>query len=112
MINGPTEEWSLRDLPHYATHRVRTNRPLFHPPERQYSFQMPHNYEFNVTMTCSGCSNAVQKALGRLNGVTDTKVDLSSQVVNVTTAENVDYDTVYNAISKTGKKINEGKTIS
>lgn len=73
---------------------------------------MSHQYQFNVKMTCSGCSNAVLKALGRLEGVTDVKTSLDSQTVDVTTVGSVDYDTVYNTISKTGKKINDGKVIS
>lgn len=52
------------------------------------------------------------KALGRLEGVTDLKVDLASQTVDVTTEDSLDYDTVLGAISKTGKKVNGGKTIS
>ncbi|GEQ72167.1 hypothetical protein JCM33374_g5853 [Metschnikowia sp. JCM 33374] len=73
---------------------------------------MPHTYQFNVTMACSGCSNAVSKALGKVDGITDTKIDLPSQTVDVTTADSVDYDTVLSAISKTGKKVNDGKTIN
>lgn len=73
---------------------------------------MPHNYQFNVTMSCSGCSNAVLKALGKVEGVTDTKIDLASQTVDVTTTDSLDYDTVLGAITKTGKKVNDGKTIN
>lgn len=61
-------------------------------------------------MSCSGCLNAVLKALGRVEGVSNTEIDLASQTVKVTTS--TDYDTVYNAISKTGMKINDGKVIS
>lgn len=63
-------------------------------------------------MSCSGCSNAVLKALGRLDGVTDTKISLESQTVDVTTNDSLDYDAVYNTIAKTGKKVIDGKTIS
>lgn len=52
------------------------------------------------------------KALGRLDGVTDTKISLESQTVDVTTNESLDYDSVYNTIAKTGKKVVDGKTIS
>lgn len=71
---------------------------------------MSHQYQFNVKMSCSGCLNAVSKALGRVEGVTETKIDLPSQTVEVTAT--TDYNTVYNAIAKTGKTINEGKVIS
>lgn len=73
---------------------------------------MPHEYHFDVTMSCSGCSNAVSRALGRVDGVLETKTDLDSQTVDVTTTDAVDYDTVYNAISKTGKKINGGAVVN
>lgn len=62
-------------------------------------------------MSCSGCSNAVSKALSRLEGVVEAKTDLDSQSVEVTAADGLDYDTVHNAIAKTGKKITGGKVI-
>lgn len=73
---------------------------------------MPHHYQYNVTMSCSGCSRAVEKALGRLEGVTKSEVDLTAQTVDVITDESLSYDTVLAAISKTGKKVNDGKTIN
>lgn len=73
---------------------------------------MSHQYQFNVAMSCSGCSNAVSKALGRLDGVQDTKISLETQTVDVTTAQNVDYDTVLSTISKTGKKVHSGKVVA
>lgn len=73
---------------------------------------MPHQYHFDVTMSCSGCSNAVSRALGKLDGVLETKTNLDSQTVDVSTTDAVDYDTVYNAISKTGKKINSGLVVN
>lgn len=71
---------------------------------------MSHLYEFNVSMSCSGCLNAVLKALNRVEGVSNTEIDLAAQTVKVTAS--TDYDTVYNAIAKTGKKINDGKVVS
>ncbi|KAF3991855.1 hypothetical protein FT663_02013 [Candidozyma haemuli var. vulneris] len=73
---------------------------------------MSHQYQFNVKMACSGCSNSVSKALGKLDGVTDTKISLESQTVDVTTNDALDYDAVYNTIAKTGKQVIDGKTIS
>lgn len=63
-------------------------------------------------MSCSGCSKAVEKALGRLEGVTKCEVDLKAQTVDVTTEDNLSYETVLATISKTGKKVNDGKTIN
>ncbi|WPK26340.1 hypothetical protein PUMCH_003691 [Australozyma saopauloensis] len=71
---------------------------------------MSHHYQFNVKMSCSGCLNAVSKALARVDGVTNTEIDMPSQTVDVTAT--TDYDTVYNAIVKTGKTVNDGKVIN
>lgn len=30
-----------------------------------------HNYKFNVTMTCGGCSGAVERVLKKLDGEQD-----------------------------------------
>lgn len=73
---------------------------------------MPHTYIFNVTMTCGGCSGAVTRVLNKLDGVTNVETSLETQIVSVTTLDSVDYQSVYNAIEKTGKKINSGETIS
>lgn len=62
-------------------------------------------------MSCSGCSGAVNRVLNKLDGVKNVDISLESQTVDVTTLAGLDYDTVYNTISKTGKKINEGKVI-
>lgn len=71
-----------------------------------------HKYHFNVTMSCSGCSGAVSRVLNKLDGVKNVDISLESQTVDVTTGSGLDYDTVYNTISKTGKKINEGKVVA
>ncbi|KAI9664796.1 MAG: Cytosolic copper metallochaperone [Bathelium mastoideum] len=68
-----------------------------------------HNYKFNVTMSCSGCSGSVERALKKLDGVKSFDVSLDTQTANVTTEENVDYNTVLQKIAKTGKKINSGE---
>lgn len=70
---------------------------------------MSHKYNFNVSMSCSGCSGAVTRALQRLDGDNKIDVSLENQTVEVTTDK--DYDTIYNTIAKTGKKINDGKVI-
>ncbi|ODV59436.1 copper metallochaperone ATX1 ASCRUDRAFT_77172 [Ascoidea rubescens DSM 1968] len=70
-----------------------------------------HQYEFNVKMACSGCSNAVSKAVSRLEGVQNVQTDLEKQLVEVKTGDDVSYDAVYNKISKTGKEILGGKVV-
>ncbi|KAK7680443.1 hypothetical protein QCA50_016440 [Cerrena zonata] len=69
---------------------------------------MSHQYHFNVQMSCSGCSGAVNRVLTKLDGVSDIKISLEEQTVDVTTSDSLDYDTVYNTISKTGKKVIDG----
>ncbi|CUM68524.1 uncharacterized protein PRCAT00006250001 [Priceomyces carsonii] len=69
-----------------------------------------HKYHFDVSMSCSGCSGAVDRVLKRLDGVSDIDISLEKQTVDVTT-KGVDYDTVYNAIAKTGKTINSGNVV-
>ncbi|KXL44016.1 hypothetical protein M433DRAFT_68741 [Acidomyces richmondensis BFW] len=68
-----------------------------------------HNYKFNVTMTCSGCSGAVERVLKKLEGIKSFEVSLDSQTATVKTEENVDYATVLEKIKKTGKKVNSGE---
>lgn len=60
-------------------------------------------------MACSSCSNAVNRVLSKLDGDNKVDVSLEKQTVDITTDQ--DYDTVYNTIAKTGKKINDGKVI-
>ncbi|KAJ5432461.1 Metal homeostasis factor ATX1 [Penicillium daleae] len=68
-----------------------------------------HQYKFNVTMTCGGCSGAVERVLKRLEGVKTFDVSLESQTANITTEPTVSYDTVLAAIKKTGKTVNTGE---
>lgn len=60
-------------------------------------------------MSCSGCSGAVTRALQRLDG--DNKIDVSLENQTVEVITDKDYDTIYNTIAKTGKKINDGRII-
>ncbi|EKG21932.1 Heavy metal-associated domain HMA [Macrophomina phaseolina MS6] len=98
-----------------------------------------HIYKFNITMTCGGCSGAVDRVLKKLDGkgprrpqlppgrmprfpgcdhaadpatlagVKSHTVSLDSQTAEVVAAESLDYDTVLNTIKKTGKKVNTGE---
>jgi len=68
-----------------------------------------HTYKFNVTMTCGGCSGAVERVLKKLDGVKSFDVSLDSQTATVTTADTLDYSTVLEKIKKTGKKVNSGE---
>ncbi|KAI9485180.1 MAG: hypothetical protein EXX96DRAFT_613081 [Benjaminiella poitrasii] len=56
-------------------------------------------------MTCSGCSNAVNRALSRLEGV--EKIDISLEKQEVVVDTNLPRETVLAAIKKTGKTVKE-----
>jgi len=68
-----------------------------------------HKYEFNVRMTCGGCSSAIERVLGRNKDVTTYDVSLENQKVVVTGP--ISYDTVLEVIKKTGKEVISGETI-
>lgn len=70
-----------------------------------------HTYQFNVAMSCGGCSGAVTRVLNRLEGVKSVDANLETQLVTVTTAPEVDLDTVYNTIKKSGKEIRDSKVV-
>ncbi|KAJ5808915.1 hypothetical protein N7474_010184 [Penicillium riverlandense] len=68
-----------------------------------------HTYKFNVTMTCGGCSGAVERVLKKLDGVKEFDVSLESQTATVNTGPDVSYETVLEKIKKTGKTVNSGE---
>ncbi|KAJ8949799.1 hypothetical protein NQ318_000497 [Aromia moschata] len=61
--------------------------------------------EFKVTMTCEGCSGAVNKVLGKMKdkGVEDIEISLKDQRVKVTTS--LPPNEILEAIKKTGKEV-------
>lgn len=62
------------------------------------------HYHFAITMTCSGCSGAIDRVLKRIDGLSSYQVDLSQQTADVYT-DSVPYETVLEKIKKTGKTI-------
>ncbi|KAI1341867.1 iron copper transporter [Xylariaceae sp. FL0016] len=68
-----------------------------------------HTYKFNVTMTCGGCSGAVNRVLGKLEGVKSYEVSLDKQEAVVVAEPSLEYETVLKTIAKTGKKVNSGE---
>ncbi|KAJ5466870.1 hypothetical protein N7475_004622 [Penicillium sp. IBT 31633x] len=68
-----------------------------------------HQYKFGVTMTCGGCSGAVERVLKKLEGVKSFEVSLDTQTANVTTDPTLSYDTVLATIKKTGKTVTSGE---
>lgn len=69
------------------------------------------HYQFNVKMSCSGCSGAVTRALNKIEGVEKVDANLETQTVDVFTSS-VDYETVLAKIQKTGKEVTGGKVIA
>ncbi|KAF5365733.1 hypothetical protein D9758_003292 [Tetrapyrgos nigripes] len=72
-----------------------------------------HTYEFDVKMTCSGCSGAVTRVLERAKtsgaGVDEYSVNLDTQQVIV--KGTAPYDEILEKIKKTGKEVRSGKTV-
>ncbi|KAF5868490.1 uncharacterized protein Bfra_012401 [Botrytis fragariae] len=65
-----------------------------------------HTYKFNISMSCGGCSGAVDRVLKKLDGVRAYEVDLAGQTATVIGKPELEFDTVLEKIAKTGKKIN------
>ncbi|KAL4946195.1 hypothetical protein BDV06DRAFT_182935 [Aspergillus oleicola] len=68
-----------------------------------------HQYKFNVSMSCGGCSGAVERVLKKLDGVKSFDVSLDSQTASVVTDASLPYETVLATIKKTGKAVNTGE---
>lgn len=74
------------------------------------SMSQQNHYQFNVVMSCSGCSNAINKVLSRLEpDVSKIETSLDSQTVDVYTT--LPYETILEKIQKTGKEVKSGKQI-
>ncbi|OAV95453.1 hypothetical protein PTTG_04636 [Puccinia triticina 1-1 BBBD Race 1] len=63
-------------------------------------------YKFNVAMSCSGCSGAVERALKKQEGVSKIDISLETQTVLVHAHPPATFDIVREKIAKTGKTIN------
>jgi len=68
-----------------------------------------HTYKFNVSMSCSGCSGAVDRVLKRLDGIKSYEVSLESQSATIVAEPSLSYEKVLSTIAKTGKKVNTGE---
>ncbi|KAK4122795.1 hypothetical protein N657DRAFT_574759 [Parathielavia appendiculata] len=68
-----------------------------------------HKYQFNVSMSCGGCSGAVERVLKKLEGVQKYEVSLETQTATVFADESLPYEKVLRTIAKTGKKVNSGE---
>lgn len=56
-------------------------------------------------MTCGHCVNSISSEIGRLDGVTDVKVDLSTGAVTVTSDAPLDAGKVAAAVDEAGYQL-------
>ncbi|PLW06079.1 hypothetical protein PCANC_07466 [Puccinia coronata f. sp. avenae] len=69
-------------------------------------------FKFNVAMSCSGCSGAVERALKKQEGVSKIDISLETQTVLVSASPPATFDVVREKIAKTGKTINSSEVVS
>ncbi|KAK5959823.1 copper metallochaperone ATX1 PWA37_002888 [Arxiozyma heterogenica] len=71
---------------------------------------MTNHYQFEVIMTCSGCSNAIDRVLKRLEpDVSKYVISLKKQTVDIETT--LPLETILSKIQKTGKEVTGSKVI-
>ncbi|THH11575.1 hypothetical protein EW146_g7991 [Bondarzewia mesenterica] len=68
-----------------------------------------HSYQFDVKMTCTGCSGAVERVLKKSEGISSYEISLEKQEVLV--KGTIPYDDLLATIKKTGKEVRSGKTL-
>ncbi|KAI6045786.1 hypothetical protein EDC04DRAFT_3137085 [Pisolithus marmoratus] len=71
-----------------------------------------HTYQYQVKMTCSGCSGAVSRALGKLKEQGVESYDVSLEKQEVIVRGTAGYDFVLDKIKKTGKEVISGQVVS
>jgi copper chaperone len=65
--------------------------------------------QFNVGMTCGGCSGAVTRILSKIEGVEKVDANVETKKVIVSCAETVDEQTLLDALMKWS--LSSGKTV-
>ena len=61
---------------------------------------MTKTVHFKVGMTCGGCSGAVQRILGKIEGVESVNANLDTKDVTVVTSDDVDKQVLLDALLK------------
>lgn len=56
-------------------------------------------------MSCGGCEQNVEDALGSIAGITSVDADHESDIVEVTTEEDIDDSTLHSAIEDAGYEV-------
>ncbi len=63
-------------------------------------------------MTCSACSAAVERATGRLDGVSEAQVNLAAEKMTIEFDEDIiNKDAIFEAVAKAGYKALDDKEI-
>ncbi|EGG00717.1 uncharacterized protein MELLADRAFT_93048 [Melampsora larici-populina 98AG31] len=73
--------------------------------------EQPSQFKFEVAMSCSGCSGAVERALKKQEGVTNVEISLESQTVLVSAIAPATFEVVKEKIAKTGKEIKKSEIV-
>lgn len=62
-------------------------------------------HEFQVEMTCDGCSGAVRKVMGKLEGKGVNKVEIDMEKQRVYVDSSLSTEDLLESLNKTGKKV-------
>lgn len=66
------------------------------------AFAGDNTVAFKTNITCGGCATTIKTAMSKLDGVTNTNVDVASKVVTITYNEKTDVSTIKSTIKKSG----------
>jgi copper chaperone len=58
-------------------------------------------------MACEGCSGAVNRILGKIDGIEEVKIDMEGQKVHVTHSDKVDPEDMLGKLKKWGDAANK-----
>ena len=68
-----------------------------------------HTYHVDG-MSCGGCVSSVKQKLSGVSGVTAVTVDLGKKKAEITSSQEIDTDTLRNALNNTGFTISDLNT--
>ena len=97
------QKWGALDFPMhnhiYCVQRIRAASTVLACARAVDSLKsMPKEVVFKVAMTCGGCSGAVTRILGKIEGVEGVNADVESKLVKVACADEVADDTLLQAL--------------
>ncbi|XP_053389442.1 copper transport protein ATOX1-like [Mercenaria mercenaria] len=71
---------------------------------RSFTVHIFQTQEFQMEMTCEGCSNAARRVLGKL-GVSESDIQTDLQAQKVTVTSTFSKEKLLETLQKTGKKV-------